>query len=105
MLINGSNVLPSNGFLDGGESDVHTYLLEKVGVIRRHVDELGVLDEVVRLHLLVSFQVEMVIVITFLHRLFLLLFLLFRRLGFFIFMHRAIFELGVVRARASTGAT
>ena len=51
FLLNGSNVLPSNGFLDGGEFGVHTYLLEEVRVVLWFVDELVVLDEVVRLHL------------------------------------------------------
>jgi hypothetical protein len=59
------------------------------------VDELTVLDMVVRLHLPVTLQVEVWSIGIFYS---LLLFLLFRWLRFFIFMHRASFGLGVVPA-------
>ena len=96
MLIDGSNILPSNGFSDGGEFGVHTYLLEKVRVIRYHVDEHAVLDEVVRLHLPISLQIKVWIIVAFLHRL--LLLLPFSRWHhFFVFMHQALFGLGVAR--------
>ena len=56
------------------------------------------LHEVVYLRLLVSFRVEVGSVIILLHWLLLIFFLLFRRHGFFVFMHRAFFMLGVARA-------
>ena len=98
MLVNGSNVLPSDGFPNDGEFGVHTYLLEKVRVIRYHVDEHAVLDEVVRLRLLGSLQIKVGIIVAFLYRLLLLLLFFFHWHRFFVFMHRALFGLGVAHA-------
>ena len=95
-LVNGSNILPSDGFPDGGEFGAHTYLLEKIGVIRRRVDKLMILDEVVCLHLPGSLQIKVWIIVAFLHWLLLLFF--FRWHHFFVFMHRALFGLGVACA-------
>jgi hypothetical protein len=58
LLVDGSNSLPSYGLSNSGEFGVHTYLIEEVGVICRHVDELTVLNMVVRLHNPVTLLVE-----------------------------------------------
>ena len=47
LFPNGINFLPTNGFQNGGEIDIHTYGLEKRGVVQQCVVELVVLDEVV----------------------------------------------------------
>ena len=57
------NFLPTNGFPNRGELDIHTYGLEKRGVVQWHIFEHTVLDEVVGLHLLASLQVKAGLVI------------------------------------------
>jgi hypothetical protein len=95
LLVDGSNSLPTYGLPNGGEFGVHTYLVKEVGVICWRVDELTVLDVVVRLHLPVALQVEVWSIGIFYS---LLLLLPFHWLCFFVFMHRASFGLRVALA-------
>ena len=49
LLPKGIDFLPTNGFPNRGEFDIHTYGLEKRGVVQWRVVKLVILDEVVRL--------------------------------------------------------
>ena len=46
LLLKQIDFFRTNGFPNRGKFDIHTYGLEKCGVIHRRVDELAVLDEV-----------------------------------------------------------